>query len=167
MNTAPSGRIPFSRRRTILFGTVAVGTIDICWAFLVSGLSGTGPIAVLQSVAGGWLGKATYDGGLATAFLGMFTHYFIAASVVTTYFLVSRSLPRLAQRPFLFGPLYGLAVYVVMYQFVLPLSAWHTTGLHPIANTAGFLKGLFIHLFGIGLVAALVTRRGTALAQPT
>lgn len=164
MKSASSARIPFSPGRTILFGTLAVGTIDICWAFLVSGLSGTGPIAVLQSVAGGWLGKATYDGGLATAFLGMFTHFFIAGCVVTTFFLVSRRFPQLARRPLLFGPLYGAVVYFVMYQVVLPLSAWQSTGLHPIDHTANFLKGLFIHLFGIGLVAALVTRRGTAEA---
>lgn len=165
MNSASSGRTPFSPGRTILFGMLAVGTIDICWAFLVSALGGTGPIAVLQSVAGGWLGQATYAGGLTTAFLGMFTHYFIAGSVVTTYFLVSRKFPDLARRPFLFGPLYGVVVYFVMYQIVLPLSAWQSTGLHPIDHTANFLKGLFIHLFGIGLVAALVTRRGTALPQ--
>lgn len=163
MKSASSGRIPFSARRTIVFGTLAVGTIDICWAFFWTALGGHGPVYVLQSVAGGWLGAATYNGGVATAFLGMFTHFFIAGSVVTTYYLVSRKVAVLAQRPWVFGPLYGILVYLIMYQLVLPLSAWHTTGLH--LNPA-FWKGLSIHMFGIGLVTALVTRRGTAGAYP-
>lgn len=164
MRSASSGRSPFSTRRTLLFGTVAIGTTDICWAFLISATGGTGPIKVLQSVAGGWLGAATYDGGMATAFLGMATHYFIAGAVMTTYFLASRKFHELARKPWIYGPLYGAVVYLVMYQLVLPLSAWHGTGLHPIDHTANFLKGLFIHLFGIGTIAALVTRRGTALS---
>jgi hypothetical protein len=46
---------------------------------------------------------------------------------------------------------------------VLPLSAWHSSGLH---LNAAFVKGICIHMFGIGLVAALVTRRGTTGAYP-
>ena len=163
MNNASSARAPFSPARTLLFGTVAVGTVDICWAFFWTAIGGHGPVYVLQSVAGGWLGAATYDGGLATAFLGMFTHYFIAGSVMTTYFLVSRRFPELARRPWVYGPLYGILVYFIMNQLVLPLSAWHTTGVH--LNKA-LVKGLIIHMFGIGLIAALVTRRGTAGAYP-
>ena len=163
MKSASSGLAPFSVGRTILFGTIAVGTVDICWAFFWTALGGHGPVYVLQSVAGGWLGAATYDGGLTTAFLGMFTHYFIAGSVMTTYFLASRKLPELARKPWIFGPLYGILVYVIMYQFVLPLSAWHTTGIH--VNPA-LWKGLCIHMFGIGLISALITRRGTAGAYP-
>lgn len=159
MKPAPSASAPFSTRRALLFGTLAVGTIDICWAFFWTAVGGHGPVYLLQSIAGGWLGAATYDGGITTAFLGMFTHYFIAGSVMTTYFLVSRRFPELARRPWMYGPLYGILVYFVMNQLVLPLSAWHTSGVH--FNLA-FAKGIFIHMFGIGLVAALVTRRGTA-----
>ncbi|HET7042602.1 MAG TPA: hypothetical protein VFI13_11305 [Gemmatimonadales bacterium] len=161
MNSASSGRTPFSPQRTILFGGVAVGTCDILWAFLMSALAGRGPVSVLQSVAGGFLGPATFQGGAATAFLGMFTHYFIATCWMTVYYLVSRRLPALARRPWVFGPLYGVLVYLMMYGVVLPLSAWHT---HGPAFDLTMAKALFIHMFGIGTVAALVTRRGTALA---
>ncbi|MEP7324442.1 MAG: hypothetical protein ABI836_00715 [Gemmatimonadota bacterium] len=44
-----------------------------------------------------------------------------------------------------------------------PLSAWHTKGIKwglPLA------KGRFIHIFGIGLVTALMTRRGSDLSEP-
>lgn len=159
MNTAPSARHPFSPRRTIIFGALTVGTVDIFWAFFWSAMSGHGPINVLQSVAGGLLGNETFNGGLPTALLGMCIHFFIATCVVTTYYLASRRLLALARQPWLFGPLYGIAVYGVMYGIVLPLSAYHTSGIH--FNLA-FAKGITIHMFGIGLITALFARRGSA-----
>ena len=159
MRSVPSVRYPFSPRRTILFGALAVGTVDILWAFGWSAVSGHGPIWVFQGVAGGLLGPATFEGGLPTALLGMFLHYFIATAVVTTYFLASRRLPLLARLPWVFGPLYGICVYLVMYQMVLPLSAYHTSGIH---WNAALAKGVFIHMFGIGLLCALFARRGMA-----
>ena len=158
MNT--SGRLPVSPGRTILLGGLAIGTIDILWAITMSALEGRGPISVLQSVAGGLLGRSTFEGGAGTALLGMLIHYSIATSVMATYYFASRKLPQLARRPWSFGPLYGILVDVSMYQLVLPLSAWHTKGIRlgvPLA------KGLFIHLFGIGLVAALMTRWGSTV----
>ena len=159
MTSASSVRYPFSPRRTIIFGGLTVGTVDILWAFAMSAMSGNGPIHVLQSVAGGLLGAATYDGGLPTALLGMVVHYFIATSVVTTYYFASRKFPELARLPWLYGPLYGICVYLVMNEIVLPLSAYHTTGIH--WNKA-LAKGMFIHIFGVGLLTALFARRGTA-----
>ena len=158
MNSAPSAVPRFSPTRTILFGALTVGTVDIMWAFFWSAVSGKGPINVLQSVAGGLLGQATFEGGAATALLGMVIHYFIATCVVTTYFLASRRFPQLARQPWIWGPLYGIAVYLVMFQIVLPLSAFHTSGIH--FNLA-FAKGITIHIFGIGLIAALFARRGS------
>ncbi|MEP7324787.1 MAG: hypothetical protein ABI836_02465 [Gemmatimonadota bacterium] len=158
-NPGPAARPALSPLGTILLGGLAIGTIDILWAIIMTALDGRGPVSVLQSVAGGLLGKATYDGGAGTALLGITVHYFIATCVMTTYYLASRQLPQLARRPWLYGILYGIVVYVVMYQVVLPLSAWHTKG---IKMGTGLAKGLFIHMFGIGLVAGLVTRRGTA-----
>jgi hypothetical protein len=144
--------------RTILLGGLAIGTLDILWAITMTALKGGSPVPVLQSIAGGLLGDATYNGGAGTAALGLVIHYCIATTVMTVYYLGSRWLPLLARRPWVFGPLYGILVYVVMYQVVLPLSAFHTKGIKlglPLA------KGLFIHLFGIGLVAGLMTRWGT------
>jgi hypothetical protein len=158
-NPARTIRSPLSPGQTILLGALAIGTIDILWAIVLFAIEGRGPISALQSVAGGLLGRATYDGGLKTALLGLLIHFFIASCVMTTYYLASRRFPALARKPWLYGILYGIVVYVVMYQVVLPLSAWHTKGIKVSAQLA---KGLFIHMFGIGLVAGLVTRRGTA-----
>ncbi len=146
-----------SAARTILLGMLAIGTIDILWAMGMAVIEGKDPLRVLQTIAGGLLGSATFEGGAGTMVLGAVIHYFIACCVMTTYYLASRKFPQLARKPWVYGILYGIAVYVVMYQVVLPLSAWHTKGIKlgvPLA------KALFIHMFGIGLVAGLMTRWG-------
>lgn len=158
MNSAPFARAPFSPRRTVLFGGVTIGTVDILWAIGNAAVNGKGPVWVFQSVAGGLLGSATFEGGAKTALLGMVLHFVIAITVMITYYLVSRRLKVLVQRPWLCGILYGVAVYGVMYGVVLPLSALHTGGIHWGVSLA---KGLFIHMFGVGLLAALFARRGT------
>jgi len=143
--------------RTILLGALAIGTIDILWAMGMAVIDGKDPLRVLQTIAGGLLGAATFDGGAGTMVLGLALHYFIASCVMTTYYLASRKFPALVRQPWVYGILYGIAVYVVMYQVVLPLSAWHGKGIKLGTQLA---KGLFIHMFGVGLVAALVTRWG-------
>lgn len=157
MTTPSSARAPFSARHVILFGGLAVGTADILWAIVMNGLKGRSAVWVLQSVAGGMLGPATFDGGLRTALLGMVIHYFIAACWVTAYYVASRRWPDLARRPWVYGPLYGVLVYVLMYQLVLPLSAYHTKG---IKLGMELVKGLTIHIFGVGVLAAHIVRRG-------
>ena len=162
MSPSASARAPFSARRTILFGGLAIGTTDILWAIVMNGLKGRSAVWVLQSVAGGLLGPATFDGGLRTALLGMVCHYTIATCWFTAFYLASRRWPVLVRRPWVTGPLYGIFVYVMMYQVVLPLSAYHTQGIKPGIE---LVKGLIIHIFGVGVLAAFVARRG-APARP-
>ena len=158
MNTSASpANARRSPGRTILLGALAIGTIDILWAMGMAVIDGKDPLRVLQTIAGGLLGAATFDGGAGTMVLGLALHYFIASCVMTTYYLASRKFPALVRQPWVYGILYGIAVYVVMYQVVLPLSAWHGKGIKLGTQLA---KGLFIHMFGVGLVAALVTRWG-------
>ena len=161
MTSASSARAAFSARRTILFGGLAVGVTDILWAIVMNGLKGRSAVWVLQSVAGGLLGTATFQGGLRTALLGMVLHFTIATCWFTAFYLASRKWPVLVQRPWVMGPLYGILVYVMMYQVVLPLSAYHTAG---IKVGPELFKGLFIHVFGVGVLTALIARKGNAAA---
>jgi hypothetical protein len=48
---------------------------------------------IFQSIASGLLGKAAFEGGVGTAVLGLILHVFIASSIVTTFYLVSRRFP--------------------------------------------------------------------------
>lgn len=149
-----------SAARTIVFGTLAMGTIDILWAIGNAALNGRSAVWVFQTIAGGILHRATYEGGLSSAFLGMFLHYLIAGSWVTLFYLLSRRFPVLVQRPWISGPVYGLGVYAVMYGVVLPLAKWGG-GFQP---GIGMAKAIIIHLFGVGLVTALVVRKGPPAA---
>ena len=137
--------------QALLFGTLAVGLLDIIDAFVFFGLRDVAPAVILQAIASGVLGQAAYEGGAATAALGALLHFLIASIIVATYFLASRWIPALRDRPLLFGPLYGVIVYAVMSLAVIPLSA-AVTGPRTMASV---INGVLIHAFGVGLPAAL------------
>jgi hypothetical protein len=88
---------------------------------------------------------------MKSAAIGILIHYFISLLIVAVYYAASRRIPALRKRPFLFGPLYGIGVWIVMNDFVLPYSR-AGAGAHTASAVA---NGLFIHAFGIGLIAAL------------
>ncbi|MGE5243426.1 MAG: hypothetical protein ACM3SQ_04280 [Betaproteobacteria bacterium] len=138
--------------RAIAGGTLVVGTLDLLDAVVFFGIrNGVPPVRILQSIASGWLGRAAFRGGPAVATLGLATHYFIAFAIVLTYLAASRKLDVLARRPWICGPAYGLAVYLVMYLIVLPLSAAGPQRFVPavVANE------LLVHMFGVGTPSAL------------
>jgi uncharacterized membrane protein YagU involved in acid resistance len=121
------------------------------------GLRGAPPIRIFQSIAGGLLGRdAARGGGMATAALGAVLHFTIATIIVAVFVLASRRLPLLVRRPWLCGALYGLLAYAVMNFVVLPLSALHSP--LELAPPAVLVNGLLIHVFGVGLPAALFAR---------
>ncbi len=157
VDALPSARKPLTTSQALLFGTLTVGTLDILDAFLFNGIrSGVTPGRILQFIASGLLGRESFQGGAATMALGLLLHYFIAFVIVTLYVLASRRLPILAQRPFIFGPLYGLLAHFVMDKVVVPMSAvTRTPGPRPLAVEA---NQWLIHAFGIGLVTALFAR---------
>lgn len=147
----------FSIGRALVVGTLAVGVLDILDAFIFFGLRGAKPIGILQSIASGVLGRAAYQGGMRTALLGLLLHFVIAFGVVATYLVATRLLPALNQRPWVYGLLYGLAVYAVMNLIVVPMSA-AVLGSGPTPLVVR-VNGLLIHMFGVGLPAALVAAR--------
>jgi len=157
VDALPSARKPLTTSQALLFGTLTVGTLDILDAFIFNGVrSGVTPSRILQFIASGLLGRESFEGGAATMALGLLLHYFIAFVIVTLYVLASRRLPILAQRPFIFGPVYGLLAHVVMSRVVVPLSAvTRAAGPRPLAVE---INQWLIHAFGIGLVTALFAR---------
>jgi hypothetical protein len=145
-----------SGRQAVLYGTLAVGTLDALDAIVFFGLrSGARPIRIFQSIASGLLGRSSYQGGLKTAALGLALHYFIAFGIVITYFLVSRRVRLLTRHPVICGLLYGIVAYGVMNVIVLPLSKIGPPSLPPAPILA---NGLLIHMFGVGLPSALFAR---------
>ena len=116
---------------------------------------GVTPVQVFQSVASGLLGPESFRGGVKTALLGIVLHFFIATVVTAIFYLASRKLMVLVERPITFGLLYGVAVYAFMNFVVIPLS---NVTRRP-ATVSGHIIGLLIIMFFIGLPVALVVRR--------
>ena len=142
--------------RIILLGGLIAGACDLTGAIVVSWLrAGVSPVRVMQSIAAGLLGAASYDGGAKTAVLGVALHFMIATIWTAIFYFASRSLRVLVERPVRMGLLYGVVVYVLMNFVVLPLSAFP---MRPVTLT-GRLIGMLIIMFCIGLPIALIVSR--------
>ena len=140
----------------ILRGGLIAGTLDICAAFLTAWLrAGIGPVRVLQFVASGVLGPASFAGGAKTAILGLALHFVIATIWTIVFYLASRKWLSLIERPVMFGLLYGIAVYTFMNFVVLPLSLVARRPITAVGTTIGLLTIMFC----VGLPIALVVRR--------
>ena len=145
--------------QALLYGALAVGTLDILDALIFFGLRGARPIRILQSIAAGLLGREAFNGGWGTAALGLALHFFIAFIIVLVFVTASQRMPALTRQPVLVGLIYGIAVYLVMTFVVVPASAAGGGGLPrwPVA-----LNGVLIHMFGVGVPASLA---GSAAAR--
>lgn len=152
--------------KPILYAGALVGVLDITAACINARVAyGFPPAHVLQSVAGGLLGRGSYNGGFATAALGLVMHFTMALTVATIFYTLSRwffSLPRKLSGVVTVGLIYGAAVFVVNNFGTAPLLSWvRSLYLHtPILfkPPMGWTQ-LMIHLFCVGLPIALVMRR--------
>ena len=139
----------------VLAGGLTAATLDIVYAFTFFGFRGVDPVRILQSIASGLLGKASYQGGAGSAAMGLALHYAIALVMAAVYVAASRVLPMLNRRPWLWGPLYGIGCYLVMNYVVLLLRF----GPKPTPHIEVLLGGVAIHMFGVGLPIALFAAR--------
>jgi hypothetical protein len=152
--------------KAILYAGALVGVLDITAACIqVYIASGMMPIRLLQGVAGGLLGRGSYNGGFATAALGLLMHFTMALIVATIFYALSRrvfSLPKKLLGVVIVGLLYGAAVFAVNNFGTAPLLSWvrslylHTPVL--FKPPMGWSQ-LVIHLFCVGLPIALVMHR--------
>lgn len=142
----------------ILLGGVIAATIDIAAASLISGRS---PAFIMQAIAGGLLGKATFGGGVATVILGAALQEIMGVLIAAIYFLLLKTMPGLSRRWITSGLAYGVIVFFVMNYVVVPLSALksapHFTSIKFAENMAAML------LFG--LIVAFFSRR-LAMNEP-
>ena len=145
--------------RAIGWAGLLAGSLDITAAFVVGGLKGRSPVSVLQGIAGGLLGTSSFRGGLATAALGALFHFLIATTAAAVFYLASRKLKFLVKQAIPSGLLYGVAVYIFMYYFVLPISAYHTKIALPTITR--LIRDVAVHMFMVGLPISLVIRRNS------
>ena len=149
--------------RTILLAGCAGASVDLIFAFVFFGATlGITPLRVMQSVASGLYGRASFGGGLPTALVGFVAHYFILIVAAWWYWLASRRLPALNRRWAGSGAAFGVAIYVVMQYIVVPLSA-APRGKPALINVIG---QFLIHPV-IGLAIAYIVSRAARREAPS
>jgi hypothetical protein len=139
----------------VLWAGFVCGVLDIIAAFVVYGFFGAKPVPLLQGIASGLLGPKAFQGGLATALLGLLCHFVIAFGAAAVYFAAGRAIPFLNQNAVVSGALYGVAVYFFMNRIVVPLSA---AAKRPFSMRL-MIVGIVIHIFCVGLPISLSVRR--------
>lgn len=146
---------PLTLTRAVLWGGLTAGILDAVDGVVAYGTQGLNPIQVLQYIASGLLGKASFQGGLATAALGTILHFFIAFVVALVYVVAARWIPVLKKQAIVFGLLYGAAVYFFMNYLVLPHSAVGPSAF----KLSLFLNGVIGHAVFVGVPIAYFARK--------
>ena len=151
-----------SARRAILWGGVICGVLDITSAIIIALANGGSPVRMLQGIAGALLGPVTFQGGFATAALGLVMHFGVAFTATAVFYWLSRRFPAMVEWAVPSGLLYGVVWLLVMYRGVIPLTAaLRTLYLSNVKRSlpAIWPLPLLVHMTCVGLPIALAVRR--------
>lgn len=141
--------------KIIVAAGLLAGILDSADAIIFYGLRGVPAVRLLQGIAFVLIGSAAFTMGMRSAMLGLLLHFIIATTFAALYVFTSARLP-LSRHPWLYGTLYGIAIYVVMNYIVLPLS--HIR-LHPLPPLFSLLNGIAALIVCVGIPIALIVRR--------
>lgn len=141
--------------RAALLGGFVAGTCDILYAFVWLGHYGRSPLWVLQSVASGWLGRASFTAGWASGVLGLASHYAISIVAAVLFAAASTRLAFMRRHWIACGLAYGVPVYLFMNFVVMPLSHAPFAASTAAATLA---QGFASHAILFGLPIAWFTR---------
>ena len=161
---APAAAVTSGRWGGLLHAWLICGVLDIGAAFLNSYLqAGRTPLWLLQAVASALLGAASFQGGYASATLGLALHFFVAFNAAAVFWLLSRRFPVLWRHAVPAGLVYGAAVYGFMNCVTIPFASWfRSLYLHTpvvLAHAKFGWPQFIIHLTCVGLAIALAVKR--------
>jgi hypothetical protein len=142
--------------RAVAVGGSIAGALDILFAISFAAYGGRTPAWLLQTVATGLLGEDAYAGGWAAAALGLAGHFAMSFGWAALFVFAASRVPRLIEKPLMYGFLFGAIVFVTMRLVILPLSAF------PYAvrfTSLGAGLDLVSHLFFFGLPIALAAAK--------
>ena len=143
--------------QTILTAGLLAGFLDGMDAVVfIAWMNGIPVVRVFQFIASGALGVKSFHGGGATAVLGVLFQFIIAIGAAAVFYFLAVRLPAVLRRPWLWGPAYGVGVFVFMHYLVVPLSA---APRQPPLSAEALANLLFSHIFFVGIPIALVTSR--------
>jgi hypothetical protein len=149
----------------ILWGGLVAGLLDGLDAVIYFGIaSGATPDRIFRYIAGGLIGlESARAAGWGVVALGIALHFSIATGAAAAYGMASLWMPQIVRRPFLWGPIFGIAVYVFMDFLVLPLSKLPHQGHW--SSTSVFVNEMFIHMLGVGLPIAWFASRHSRMQR--
>jgi hypothetical protein len=128
----------------IVVGALIAGSVDI---LVASAIYEANPARILQVIASGLIGRASYDGGVGTMALGLVLQWLMSLIIAAIYGAAAARTPVLIDKPLRFGALYGVGVFIVMSFIVVPLSAAYP---RPQPSVSGLVLNLAANiLFGV------------------
>lgn len=119
-------------------------------------LQGTAYILVWQYIASGILGMAAFEGGIATAAIGLLLHFIIAFVIAAVFVVAADRIPLLRRYPIVGSLLYGFGVFIVMNMIVTPLSAAPPI---PAPTLPWLIEAVVEHVVFVGLALGMLVRR--------
>jgi hypothetical protein len=143
--------------RPIVIGGTFIFIGQFIYTWIVPILIQKTPFMVAwQYIASGALGMSAFEGGAATALLGMFFHLVISFVVAAVFILAADRIPLLRRYAIPFSLLYGFGVFIVMNMIVTPLSA---TPPVPAPTLPWLIVGIIEHTLVVGLPLGILVRR--------
>lgn len=152
--TTNLSRIGGHVRAAIVRGGIVAGTVDVAAAVTIFHV---GPLKVLQSIAGGLLGKSAYQGGVPVALLGLLLQWAMGMIIAAIFVLAAGRLPTLIRHWAFRGATYGLMILVGMNYLVVPRS---TAGNGSLPHfSAEMLIANLLAMIVYGCIVAWFARR--------
>ncbi|WP_368562830.1 hypothetical protein [Pseudoxanthomonas sp. UTMC 1351] len=140
----------------LLLAAVIATVLDLGFAVLFWAAEGVPAIRVLQSIATWLLGRAAYEGGIATAALGSVLYVVLMWALAVIYRGLSRSFPRLLRQPVRFGLAYGALMYGLVFHIAVPLF----TAAGPASQRPDWIAACVLaYMVLVGLPCAWAARR--------
>jgi len=143
--------------RPVLLGGLIAGTIDIGAASLINGLA---PKIILQAIASGVLGKASFRSGLPAAALGLVLQWAMSVLIAAIYAVGTSRLSVVRRNWIGSGVAFGVVIFFVMNFVVVPMSA---AGFSAKISTAKFIENMLAMIL-FGLIIAFFGRASAARA---
>ena len=115
-------------------------------------------ISSFQYIASGAMGNAAFEGGTATAILGLVLDFIMTTIMAGVFILGVDRIPLLRRHVISGSLLYGLGLFFVMNFIVLPLSAAPALPAPPLWL---LIELVLEHILLIGLPLGILVRRNT------
>ena len=146
--------------KTVLLAGLLVGSLDII-AALVNFYINTGkdPKIVLKYIASAVLGRSAFSASNTVAIWGLLLHFLIAFIWTFFFFLLYPKLKLLSWNRIITGILYGIFIWLVMTQLVVPMSKASGGAF----NLKQAIIAVLILIGAIGLPLSFIAHRYYAL----